>query len=290
MARHSRSLSGKVVAVTGGGRGIGAATAAALARRGAKVAVGDLDLAQAEKVAAELGSDAAIALQLDVTDHADFTTFLDRVESDLGPIDVLVNNAGIMPIALIEDESDHTTASQLAVNLHAVIHGSREAVRRMKPRRSGHIVNLASGAGKIPVGGGATYCATKFGVAGFTEALRMEVREAGIDVSGIFPAIVRTELAAGLRGTRGVRAVTPDDVAEAIVEVLQRPRPEVYVPKALGVSVRYGGLMPRRMGEWVNRKMGGERMFLDALNSAERKNYEARAAASAPAAEREDAR
>lgn len=117
------------MAITGGGRGIGAATAAALVQAGARVALGDLDVETAKRTADRLG-EAAVALPLDVTDRTGFTAFLDEVESQLGPLDVLINNAGIMPIGPIEDESDRITTSQLAINLHAVIHGSREAIRR----------------------------------------------------------------------------------------------------------------------------------------------------------------
>src|SRR3954452_8550590 len=102
MAKELRSLTGRVVAITGGGRGIGRATALALAREGARVAVGDLDQDAAERVAAEGGG---VGLGLDVTDHAGFTAFLDEVEQRLGPLDVLVNNAGIMPVAPLVEES-----------------------------------------------------------------------------------------------------------------------------------------------------------------------------------------
>src|SRR3954468_19226180 len=104
MAKELRSLTGRVVAITGGGRGIGRATALALAREGARVAVGDLDQQAAEQVATELGPD-ALGLPLDVTDHAGFTAFLDEVEQRLGPLDVLINNAGIMPVTPLLEES-----------------------------------------------------------------------------------------------------------------------------------------------------------------------------------------
>src|SRR5690349_24319956 len=97
MAKERRSLSGKVVAITGGARGIGKATAAALVRRGCRVAIGDLDLALAEETAGSLGG-GVVALQLDVTDRSSFTAFVDEAERQLGPIDVLINNAGIMPV------------------------------------------------------------------------------------------------------------------------------------------------------------------------------------------------
>lgn len=165
MAKQARQLSNKVVVITGGARGIGASIAATLAAHGARVALGDLDTELAERTAKEIGSD-TVALHLDVTDHAGYTTFLDTVERELGPIDVLVNNAGIMQLALLHEESDATTARQIAINLAAVIHGTREAMNRMKPRGTGHIVNIASVAGKVGTPGAATYCATKHAVVG----------------------------------------------------------------------------------------------------------------------------
>ena len=286
MARQPRTLSGKVVVVTGGGRGIGAATAAALVREGATVAIGDLDLELAKETAAALEPH-AVALPLDVTDRAAYTAFLDQVERELGPIYALVNNAGIMPLNRLEDESDRSTAAQVAVNLMAVIHGSKEAIRRMKPRGSGHIVNVSSAAGKIPVSGAATYAATKHGVSGFTESLNIELKHTGIEVSCVYPAIVHTELSAGLKQNKGVRSVEPHEVAEAIVAALREPRLYVFVPKSLGRNVRVGPLIPRRVGEWLNRVLGGETMLTDAMKSQDRAAYEARVAHSAPASERE---
>jgi short-subunit dehydrogenase len=278
-----RSLAGKVVAITGGGRGIGAATAAALVREGAKVAIGDLDLDVAQRTADELG---ATAFPLDVTDRTGFTKFLEEVEGRLGPVDVLVNNAGIMPLGRFEDESDRSTTHQLEINLHGVIHGTREAIRRMRPRGSGHIVNIASAAGKAGFPGGATYCATKHGVVGLSEAVRMELRGSGVDLSVVLPAIVRTELAAGLKEARFFSSVEATDVAEAIVKALRKPKFEVYVPASLDAMNRITRLMPRAVAEWIVRSLKGDQILFDAERGA-RADYEARAAASAPATDRE---
>src|SRR5881275_911368 len=114
-----RPLSNKVVAITGGARGIGHATARALARQGARVAIGDLDGDLAARAAGELGGD-AFGVGVDVTDNAAFAAFLDGVEHRLGPLDVLINNAGIMTAGLIEDEDEVLTAREIAINLHAV--------------------------------------------------------------------------------------------------------------------------------------------------------------------------
>lgn len=264
----ARSLADKVIAVTGGARGIGAATAAAVTRAGAKVAIADLD--------PDAGPETALAIQVDVADRAALTAFLDTVEQELGPIDVLINNAGIMPLTRIEDEVDTATERILAINLHAVIHGSREAIARMRPRGSGHIVNVASVAAKIPFPGGATYAATKSGVFGFSEAIRAELHGSGIDVSCVLPGFVRTELAAGLTEVPGFPPITADDVAATIVNTLRRPRFEVYVPRRIGPMLRLGTLTGRRLSEWLQQVLRAETPMLAAVGSAERKAYEQR--------------
>ncbi|SFO96493.1 Short-chain dehydrogenase [Amycolatopsis arida] len=286
MGRQRRSLRELVVVVTGGAQGIGARTAAALVRAGAKVVIGDLDQVLAEKTAAEVGGD-TLALPLDVTDIAGFTAFLDEVERRRGPIDVLINNAGIMPLGTLEEEDDAKTRRQLEINLHAVIHGTREAVRRMRPRGTGHIVNVASMAGRAGFPGGATYCATKHGVVGLSESVRLELRGTGVEVSCVMPAVVRTELAAGIGEAKLIKSVLPEEVAAAIVDVLRRPRFDVFVPATLSVMERIVRLLPRSAGEWVAHTLGGDQILLSAAHSSARAGYEARAAESAPAADAE---
>ncbi len=274
------SLSSKVVVITGGARGIGLATARALTARGARVVVGDLDEDAARRAVKDVGG--VLGLHLDVTDHAGFTDFLDTVEREVGPIDVLINNAGIMPIALLGDESDDTTYRVLDINTAAVIHGTREAMRRMTPRGRGHIVNLASVAGKVGVAGGATYCASKFAVVGLCEAVRQELRGTGVEISCVMPTIVRTELSAGFAQTRLSSQVEPEDVANAIVDALEKQRFEVWVPRYLGVMDKLTRPLPRAFGEWLLRVSGSDSLMTDAIDSPARAAYEQRAAASAP--------
>jgi short-subunit dehydrogenase len=281
MAKQPRSLYGKVAVVTGGGRGIGEALARALASAGCRVAIGDVDAASAEAVAAELGGD-AVGLALDVTDRPGFTAFLDEVERRLGPIDVLINNAGIMPVGPLDEEDDATAIRLLEINLHAVIHGTKEAMRRMKPRGTGHIVNISSSAGKSSFPNLATYCATKHGVVGLSEAVRAELRGSGIEVSVVMPGIVRTELATGLVDTPAFKSSTPEEVADAVVDAVRFARFDVYVPKSIGRVWAVFNLVPRRIREAVARAIGLDRALLGADRAA-RAAYEARAAASAPA-------
>jgi short-subunit dehydrogenase len=245
------------------------------------VVLGDLDADGARRAAKEVGP-TAVGMPLDVTDHAGFTEFLDAVEREIGTIDVLINNAGIMPVALLPDESDETTYRILDINTAAVIHGTREAMRRMLPRRTGHIVNVASVAGKVGVAAGATYCASKYAVVGLSEAVRQELRGSGVEISCVMPTIVRTELSAGFAQTRLSSQVEPDDVAAAIVDALETRRFEVWVPRYLGVVDRMTRALPRRVGEWMLRASRSDRLMSDAANSPARAEYERRAAASAP--------
>jgi short-subunit dehydrogenase len=283
MAKQPRPLAGKVVAITGAGRGIGRATAAALAAKGARVAVADLDAAAAEQAAAELGPDHA-GMAVDVTDGAAFIAFLDDVEKRLGPIDVLINNAGIMPVSALAEEDDASVTRQLELNLHAVIRGTQEAMRRMVPRGSGHIVNIASLAGRSGFPNLATYCATKHGVVGLSEAVRGELRGTGVEISVVMPGFVRTELIAGLKDARGVKTLVPEDVANEIVSALEVPRFDVFVPRWTGPLIAVTGALPRRLREGIARALGADDAAREPDRSV-RDAYEARAARSAPAAE-----
>jgi NAD(P)-dependent dehydrogenase (short-subunit alcohol dehydrogenase family) len=286
MAKQRRSLNGKVVAITGGARGIGKATAEGLVRRGARVAIGDLDLALAEQTAAGLGG-GSVAVALDVSDRASFEAFLDEAERQLGPVDVVINNAGIMPVTPFVEEAESSFRRQIEINLIGVIHGTQLAMERMLPRNSGHIVNIASQAGKAGFPGIATYSATKHAVVGLSEAVRAEMRGRAVEISCVMPTVVNTELTAGV-GQKWVKPVEATDVAEAIAEALEVPRFDVYVPKANGALLRAGALMPRAASEAVARAMGADKLMTEVDHTA-RAAYEDRAAHSTGEAGEKDA-
>jgi NADP-dependent 3-hydroxy acid dehydrogenase YdfG len=285
MAREPRSLQGKVVAITGGARGIGRATAQALVRKGAKVAIGDLDRDLAEQTAAELGSD-TLALELDVTDRDSFEGFLDQVEERLGSLDVLINNAGIMPIGPFVDESDRTARMMVDINVHGVLYGMKLALPRMERRGTGHIVNLASQAGKGGIPGGATYCGTKHFVVGVSEAVRAEVRDTQIEISCVMPAVVNTELGSGLPETKAIKKLEPAEVADAIVAALERPKFDVWVPRESVGIYKVMQLLPRGGREWIARALNADKV-LAAPDKQARAAYEERAAHSEPSLESE---
>jgi NAD(P)-dependent dehydrogenase (short-subunit alcohol dehydrogenase family) len=280
VARAQLPITGRVVAITGGARGIGRATAAALVRRGARVAIGDLDLAAAEATAAELGH-GVVAAALDVTDRASFAAFLERVESEVGPLDVLVNNAGICHIGALMDQDEAADARMIDVNLRGVITGTRLALERFVPRGGGHLVNVASSAGKLSPAGFATYCATKHAVVGLTEAVQAEHRGSGIEFSIVMPGVVNTEMIAGYEQARAVQTVEPGDVAAGIVSALERPRRDVFVPRSVGPLSKLMEVLPLRASSAIERALKVDRVAMDADQSA-RTDYEARAAASDP--------
>jgi short-subunit dehydrogenase len=283
MAKQPRLLAGQSAAITGAARGIGRATARAFLDAGMRVALGDIDLAAAEQTAAELGPH-TVALPLDVTERDSFAGFLDAAEEQLGPLDVLVNNAGIMPVGRFLDEDDISARRTIDIDVHGVILGMKLGLARMVPRDRGHIVNVASQAGKFGTAGIATYSAAKHAVVGLTEAVRAELRLMGahIDLSYVMPYIVNTELGGGLGHARGFRNVEPSEVADAIVAALQYGTVEVWVPKSTKRTYQLGTLLPRSVAEGVGRVTKVDRVVADADMGA-RRDYELRAARSEPA-------
>jgi len=276
MAKQPRSLSGKTAIVTGATGGVGKALAHALTRQGVKVAMADLDQELLDAAAKDVGG-GAIGMALDVSDRKAFSAYIDEVEKQFGPLDILCNVAAIMPVGDFDEETPATTERIIAVNLLGVIHSTKDAAHRMKRRGSGHIVNVASGAGWLAGGGGATYCGSKFGVVGYSESVALELRGSGVDISVVAPAVIKTELSTGLKEVRGVRAVEPSEVADVIVDVLRRPRFVAFVPKAIGVMAMGFSAVPYGARHFLARVAKTDKLLLSA-DMTKRAAYEKRVA------------
>jgi NADP-dependent 3-hydroxy acid dehydrogenase YdfG len=262
------------VIVTGGARGIGRATVERLARLGASVAVGDLDLELAESVAAPFG-DRVVAGRLDVTDPASWKEFLGTV-GHLGPWDVLVNNAGIMPLGSLLKEPDEVTRTIFDVNVFGVINGTKAVAPGMTDRGHGHIVNVASAVGRLAVAHGASYSASKFAVVGFSEAMRAEFAPLGVDVTVVLPTVVQTELSAGVPAAKGVKPVTAEDVAEVIEYAIRKPQAELWVPRWVQGPTKLTQALPRRVQDALG-KLSDAGNVLAQADPAARAAYEERA-------------
>lgn len=273
MSAPKVNLDGAVVAITGGARGIGLATAKAFTARGARVAIGDLDGEVTAAVAAGIGPH-AIGMQLDVTDRESFAAFIEQTERELGAIDVLVNNAGIMPAGPFLDEKPETSDAQINVNLRGPIHGMKLSLPRMVDRGQGHVVNVASMAGKAHLPGLAVYNATKFAVVGLSEAVRDELDGTGVTMTTILPTAVKTDLISGLPA-QGLFAVTPERVADAVVASVGHRRPEVAVPRWFNNYTLLNSITPRPIMHWFRKRLGAWRLLQPAaIDTTARSEYD----------------
>ncbi|CAN5531710.1 SDR family oxidoreductase [soil metagenome] len=273
-------INGRTIAITGAARGIGYATAQALLARGARVVIGDRDVALLEKAVGSLSMRGMVSGHpLDVADIESFGTFLAKARADGGGhIDVLINNAGVMPVGPFLAQSEQAIRTSIEVNFYGVLNGCRLALPAMVARRSGHIVNIASLAGVVAVPGQVVYAGTKFAVVGMSVAMADEFAPHGVEVSTVMPPFTKTELIAGTKETASSKPVAPEVIAAAIVNVLDRPKTLVAVPRPMRIVAPILAMLGPRGRRWLNRRTGADRLFLD-LDVAARRSYEERAQA-----------
>lgn len=269
-------ISGKTVAITGAARGIGFATARALLQRGARVVIGDRDVAVLNSAVRSLG-EGVRGYPLDVTDRGSFALFLDKARGG-GHIDVLINNAGVMPIGGFLDQGEQALRSAIEVNFYGVVTGCQLVLPEMIERGAGHIVNVASLAGLMPVPGQTVYAGTKSAVISLSSALSDEFADRGVQVSVVMPPFTRTELIAGTAQTKSNRPVEPAAIAAAIVKALDKPKTHVTVPGGIRFVLGPIGLLGPRGRRWVSRRFGTDKVFLE-FDTAARQRYEQRAQA-----------
>jgi clavulanate-9-aldehyde reducatase len=236
-------LSGLTVAITGASSGIGEATARACAGAGAAVSLAARRKERIDDLAQGIVADGgrAIAIETDVGDEAQATAFVQRTASELGRIDVLVNNAGVMLLGPINGADTGEWRRMIDANVYGVLYCTHAALPLMLAQGSGQIVNVSSVAGRFARAGSGVYNLTKFGIGAFTEALRQEVAPAGLRVTLIEPGAVATELGSHNRPeireliAKTFADVTPleaDDIANAVVYAISQG-PNVAVNEVL---------------------------------------------------------
>lgn len=263
------------IVITGAARGLGLATARQLAGRGHRLAISDLDGELAVQEAEELGGSAS-GEALDVTDRDAFRDYLERIESELGPVDVLINNAGIASASTnILDQDPRITDLTIDVNLRGVMNGTIEAIRLMEPRRRGHVVNISSLAGVMGVPGLSAYAASKFGVLGFTESVRMEFDRAGLEFTCVMPGPVATGMMDGTSSSPLVTLLTPDEMASGIVAAVEGRKARVSLPRSSYLLARLTSLLPPAIGIKLGRWTRIDRIYTD-VDASARAAYEQR--------------
>lgn len=268
-------LAGATVLVTGGAQGIGKAVATRLAARRAHVAIGDLDADLARATAAGLGGPGSSGHPLDVRDPESFAAFVEAAESAHGPVAVLVNNAGVMPNGPFLDLDPATDRMTMEVNAFGVITGMRLVLPGMIERGRGHVCNIASLAGKVPLKGLAVYNASKFAVVGLTAATRAEHAGTGVSISAVLPSAVDTALASGI-DFRPLPKVSPEVIAEAVERSLRTRAGELPVPRYIGALAATMNALPEPALDVVRRLVRDDRALQ--ADDAERAAYQQRLA------------
>jgi clavulanate-9-aldehyde reductase len=239
----SIDLSDQVVAVTGASSGIGEATALACARAGAGVALAARRADRIEALAAQIEGEGgrAIAVPTDVGDETQARAFVERAHAELGRLDVLVNNAGVMLLGPIENAPTEEWRQMIHANVFGVLYCTHAALPLMHAQGSGHVVNISSVAGRVARAGSGVYNLTKFGVGAFSESLRQECVPLGVRVTLIEPGAVATELPGHNRPEvleqmakrfAGVTPLSAEEIAGAILYAIGQP-PNVSVNEVL---------------------------------------------------------
>jgi NADP-dependent 3-hydroxy acid dehydrogenase YdfG len=254
-------LKGKVVLITGASSGFGMDAARLFADEGCSVILAARRIDRLQELAAQIQAQGgeAFAVPVDVANREEIEIMVETVLDLYGQIDILFNNAGFGRLVWHENmSSERDIETQLDVNLHGVIQVTHAVLPDMLKRRSGHIINMSSVAGWIAPPTYTIYSASKFGVRGFTDALRREVQPFGVDVSGIYPGPAKTEFGqhtgdhpmkkSALR--RYFRSMTSEEVAERVVELAKRPRRAVIMPWYYHIAIWADWYMPWFV-DWV---------------------------------------
>jgi len=233
LAGNMKPLDGKVAIVTGASRGIGLAIARKLVRMGGRIAICARDAARLNGAAAELRGEGAtvLAVPADVSRAQDVADLVQKAEAKLGPIEILINNAGIGFFGPTHEASEANWDTVLDTNLKSVFLMSKAVARGMIERRGGHIINISSLAGKNAFVGGGIYCASKWGLLGLTECMAEDLRGYGIRVSAICPGSVHTEFSPHA-GKDPRKMLQAEDIAHA-VEMVVTQAPQSFISEIL---------------------------------------------------------
>jgi len=266
------TLKGKRALVTGGARGIGLSICKALIENDVKVILTDIDRESGSEIASRIGAEFHF---LDVTDRQQFIELFKRYAAQNQPIDILVNNAGFMRVGSFTSLTEQEERDLLNVNLLGVVNGVHAALPLMKKNNKGCIVNIGSLAGEVAMPFGAIYSSAKFGVTALGDALNLELRDSDINVCTVFPAMVKTELIAGISPPRFPRTITAEHVASAVINGIKKGKQRVYAPKSGVFFGKLPSLLPNFLVN-VLASVSGANTIFKTVDSGERLKYSSR--------------
>ena len=273
-----KELQGRTAIVTGASRGIGSQIARSLGREGMNIVLVARSAAGLEQVAAELGSAGqhAIAVPADLSDHSTLDRIVEATEEQFGAVDLLINNAGITATRRFETSTDEETAQIIDVNLTAGILLTKRVLPGMLERGRGHVVMIASLAGKVGSPYESVYAASKAGQIAFVQSLREELHGSGVGASVVCPGFVEESgmwadagISQGIRQPRLAGATTPGAVANAVVRAVKRDNAEVYVNRPPMRPMLVLGEVSPRFRSWVLRRIGLPQTFRKVVEQAE---------------------
>ena len=254
-------FSGMRVLITGAGSGIGALMAEKLAKQGAEVLVSARRMEAANQVVERIHTDGgrAFPVLLDVSDTDSILAARDQIHRDHGRIDVLVNNAGVVFGGTFEEVSLDDHLNTFRINTLGLMAASHTFLDDLKASRRGHLVNIASASAFIGLPFGSSYAASKWAVVGFSESLRLELQERGIDnvaVTTVCPSYISTGMFDGARAPLLTSMLTPGKVANAILRATRNREAMVYLPRTVQSAELLKGALPRRLFDEVARRTG----------------------------------
>jgi all-trans-retinol dehydrogenase (NAD+) len=256
-----KSLRNKTALVTGAAMGMGRVLSEMLLKEGCRLILVDIQKASLENTARELsGLGECKSFVCDISDRNEVYKLARKIERDAGPVSILVNNAGIVQAAPVMEMKDEMIEKMLNVNLAAQFWTVKAFLPAMKSQNEGHIVNFASAGGILAIPNIAAYCASKFGVVGFTDALRQEMKKQrlNIGVTMVCPNTVNTGMFDGSKMVAGTKMLSPVNVCKAVIKGIKKNRAMVAVPS---LPVKFMTplskvLLPVHAMDWMNRALG----------------------------------
>ena len=256
-----KDLKGKFALVTGAAMGMGRSLSEDLLREGCSVILVDVNEAELSKTKKELAKIGKCSHYVcDISDRKAVYELADKVEKEVGPVDILVNNAGIVRAQELLDLPDDAIEKTININLTAQFWTCKAFLPGMVARKSGHIVNFASAGGILAIPNLTAYCASKFGVIGFSDALRQEMKKhkSNVGVTFVCPNTVNTGMFEGSKMVAGTKILSAEDVTKKVIKAIKKNQAMVAVPSmpVKFITPLTKVLLPIKMMDWLNAALG----------------------------------